>query len=113
MVIGVLPDAAMIDTLLNNLAEADFDLDDVSVLMNDTVQRATIADDAGPLKGVALTGLADHLTRAGLARREAGRYADAVRSGKVLIVINTSTDAEAAAHEMLRDHSAQHVKGWH
>ena len=39
MVIGVLPDAAAAETLLNNLAEAEFNLADVSVLMRDEQQR--------------------------------------------------------------------------
>jgi hypothetical protein len=68
MVIGLLPDAAAAETLLNNLAEAEFNLADVSVLMRDAQQRAAIADDAGPLKGTDWRELADlQFSRRGIA----------------------------------------------
>jgi hypothetical protein len=111
MVIGLLPDAATAEALLNNLAEAEFNLADVSVLMRDARQRAAIADDAGPLKGTDGQQLADRLVKTGLARREAEQYAEAVDHGKVLVAIAASERTEAVAYEMLQDHAAQLIRG--
>ena len=111
MVIGLLPDAAAAEKLLNNLAEAEFDLADVSVLMRDAKQRAAIADDAGPLKGADWHELADRLAETGLARKEARQYAEAVDHGQVLVAIATTKQTEPAALEMLRDQAAQLIRG--
>ncbi len=111
MVIGVLPDAAAAEILLNNLAEAEFKLADVSVLMRDEQQRAVIADDAGPLKGTPWREVTQRLAESGLERAEAQQYADAVDHGKVLIAIAVSNKIEPAAREMLRDHDAQLIRG--
>ena len=110
MVIGVLPDAAIAETLSNNLAEAEFNLADVSVLMRDEKQRAVIADDAGPLKGIHWRELAQHLTDAGLGQAEAQQYAEAIEHGKVLVAIAVSKEAEPAAREMLQAHTAQLIR---
>lgn len=111
MVIGLLTDAFAAETLLNNLAEAEFNPADVSVLMRDAQQRAAIADDAGPLKGTDWRELADRLAEIGLARREAKQYAEAVDHGQVLIAIATSKRTEPVAREMLQDHAAQLIRG--
>ncbi len=111
MVIGVLPDAAATETLLNNLAEAEFDLANVSVLMCDVKQRAAIASDTGPLQGVDWRQLAQRLVEAGLARAEAQQYADAVEHGRVLIAIAASASVEPVAYEILHDHAAQLIQG--
>ena len=111
MVIGVLPDAATAEALLNNLAEAEFNLADVSVLMRDEQQRAAIADDAGPLKGTHWREVAHHLTEAGLGHSEAQQYAEAVDKGKVLVAIAASEKTEPVAREMLHDHAAQLIQG--
>ncbi len=111
MVIGLLPDAAAAETLLNNLAEAEFNLADVSVLMRDARQRAAIADDTGPLKGAEWRELADRLAALGLARGEAKQYAEAVDHGQVLVAIATSKQTEPVAREMLQDHAAQLIQG--
>jgi hypothetical protein len=111
MVIGVLPDATTVEILLNNLAEAEFNLADVSVLMRDEKQRATIADDAGPLKGIHWREVTTHLTRAGLGHAEAQQYAEAVDHGKVLVAIAATKQTEPVAREMLHDHAAQLIQG--
>ncbi len=111
MVIGLLPDATAAEILLNNLAEAEFDLADVSVVMRDAKQRAAIAGDAGPLKGTGWREVAERLAKAGLGRAEAQQVADAVEHGQVLVAITTSPKIESIAREMLQDHAAQFIKG--
>ena len=111
MVIGIMPDAAATEILLNNLAEAEFDLASVSVLMHDAKKRAAIAEDAGPLKGVQLSDLASRLAQIGLAPGDVGPYCDAVNQGQVLVAIAASKAAEPAAREMLEDHTAKLIRG--
>ena len=111
MIIGLLPDAAAAEILLNNLAEAEFNLADVSVLMRDVQQRAAIADDAGPLKGTDRRELANRLVEAGLARAEAQQYGSAVDRGQALVAISIAKETEAVARDMLQDHAAQLIRG--
>ncbi len=111
MVIGVLPNAAAAESLLNNLAEAEFNLADVSVVMRDVKQRAAIADDAGPLQGTDWHELAQRLVEVGLTHNAAEQYAVAVERGQVLVAIVTSKKIEPIAREMLQDHDAQLIQG--
>lgn len=110
MLIAVLPDSSHTETLLNNLSEAGFDLAQLSVVARDAKLRDAIAKDAGPLQGASLKGLAARLVSAGVPRAEAKPYADAVRGGKLLVAIVTPPESEAAAKEMLQDHSAELIR---
>ncbi len=111
MVIGVLPDAGAAERLLNNLAEAEFNLTDVSVVMRDVKQRAAIAGDAGPLKGTDWHELAHRLVEVGLTHSQAQQYTEAVERGQVLVAIATPKKIEPIAREMLQDHDAQLIQG--
>ncbi len=110
MVIGIIPDAASIATLLNNLKEAEFSLKDVSVIMADVKARNAAAQDAGPFKGVTAAQLAQKLGGAGLSPQDAKTYADAVRKGKVFVAIRTAAGGDKAAAEMLDDYSPEMVR---
>ncbi len=108
---AILVNASNIDTLLNNLSEADFDLESISVLMNDTDQRNNIAKDTGPLKGVGPKNIIEALTKAGVPKKSAEDCHQAVAKGKVLLVMNVADEYSQAAEEIFQDHSAQLVKG--
>ncbi len=110
MVIGLVSDASKTETLLNNLAEADFKLSDVSVIMRDNKTRNAIAKDAGPLKGVAANTLAAKLTQNGLSKADAQAYSDAVAKGSILVAIAAPKESQQAAVEMLNDYAPQLVK---
>ena len=108
MIVGLLPDAASAETLLNNLAEADFDLAQVSVVARN-LAPGRLAPEGGPVQGATPDTLYDRLTRAGLPAPDAKRCADAVAQGKVLVALTVPAAARAAAKEMLRDHSAEFI----
>ncbi len=108
MVIGIVADASKAESLLDNLAEADFK--SVSVIMSNVAQRNAIAKDAGPLKGVTAATLPAALAKAGLSKADAQAYANAVAGGGVLVAIGTPSGSANAAQEMLQDVSAQMVR---
>ena len=110
MIVGILPDISTAEILLNNLAEADFDLSEVSVITQYLEQRRAIAPDGGPLKGADLSTLPDRLRQAGLPAPDAQRCSEAVAGGKVLIALAVPPKAQPAALEMLRDHSAELIQ---
>jgi hypothetical protein len=110
MVIGVVPTTSHAETLLNNLQEADFKRGDVSVIMRDQKMRDTIANDAGPFKGVSLPQLPVRLSQAGLSNPEAKAYGDAVTQGGIFVAIRGPKPADPAAAEMLKDASANMIK---
>jgi hypothetical protein len=111
LLIAILPNTSTVETLLNNLSEADFDLAQVSVVMSDPKLRDAIATDAGPLKGARLENLPGKLVQAGLPQADAKPYADAITQGKVLVAIAAPAESLPAAKEMLQDHSAQLIRG--
>ncbi len=111
MIVGLLPDAATTETLLNNLAEAEFDLHHVSVVMRDAKQRAAITAEAGPLQETGVDELTQHLIQVGFSTHDADSYAAAVRHGKVLVAIDVPETLAATAREMLNDHAAQLIQG--
>jgi hypothetical protein len=110
MIIGLLPDVAATESLLNNLAEAEFELRTVSVVMRDLKQRAALVEDAGPLKGINASELGRYLAQAGLASDQAEVYAAAVQQGKVFVAIDLLQSLAATAREMLGDHGAQQIR---
>jgi hypothetical protein len=111
MIIGLLPDAVTTETFLNNLAEAEFNLQDVSVIGRDVKSHADGSAEDGPFKGTTMSELADRLAWAGLAPHDAQVYVEAVRCGEVLVAIAVPKSIEAVAREMLQDHAAQSIRG--
>src|SRR5512138_1058927 len=107
MIVAILPNASTAEQLLNNLSEADFDLNDVSVLMQDTALRDKIAKDTGPLKGVAPAQASNSLKSAGVSADAAQKCQEAVKSGKVVIAMKVDPKYEPAAREMFTDIAAQ------
>ena len=111
MIVGILPNASTAEILLNNLSEADFDLSDVSVIMQDLKLRDAIAQDGGPLQGADLSNLSARLVQAGLSAPDAKLYRDALAQGKVLVALTAPSGSEQAAKEMFQDQSAELIQG--
>ena len=107
MIIGLLPDVGAAEILLNNLAEAEFDLKEVSVVARDSKQRKAMAGEGGPLKGATLGTLADRLVKAGLPAEDARLCRNAVAEGKVLVAMTVAPETQKAAKEMFQDHAAE------
>ncbi len=110
MIVGIIPDSSSVETLLNNLSEADFDLSAMSVIMADVKTRNALAHDTGPLKGARVTTLAARLAGTGLSPEAAAHCRDAVAAGKVLVAMKVPPESVAAAREMLADYSAELVQ---
>jgi hypothetical protein len=110
LIVGIIPDASTAEILLNNLSEADFNLDDVSLLMRDQMLHDKITKDTGPLKGVRYDQISVHLVQAGLSVQDAQAYQDAVAQGKVLAAMKTAPDIMEAAKEMFADQSGESIK---
>jgi hypothetical protein len=111
MIWALLPDVSKTESLLNNLYEADFNLDDISVMIQDIIQRDKIAKDLGPLQGVKLKDLEKSLIKLGLSKEGAASCNQAIIDGKVLVVMNVDEKIGPAALEMFQDQSAQLIKG--
>ena len=111
MILAVLENLSKAEILLNNLSEADFNLDDVSVIHADVKQRDAVAKDVGPLKGTTPEKLTEKLTRLGVPKKDAEVCQGAIFKNKVIVMMEISPELNDAAEEMFRDHSAQIVKG--
>lgn len=90
MVIGVFDLEAHAETALNNLSEAEFDLQRIEVLAQD------------PAMVKALKGNQD-LTKLPELPKDFENY---LNQGKIVIVINTSSESQSAAEEILQDSQA-------
>lgn len=110
MIIGIIPKSSSLQTLLNNLKEADFDLNDVSIIMLDLKLRDAVARDRGPFKGVHAPQLAERLSKSGMSPQEAKVYVDALAQGGVFVAIKVAKESEQAAKEMLEDYAPQNLR---
>jgi hypothetical protein len=110
MILGILQTASSLETLLNNLSEADFDLGDVSVLMQKVELRNAIAPDSGPLKGTQPGQIKERLVQAGVSEQNAELCYQAVCDGKVLVAMQVEEQYRRSAEEAFEDHSAQLIK---
>lgn len=108
MIIGIMPLTSSAETLLNNLAEANFD--QVSLIMRDLKTRDAIAKDKGPFQGLVFADLTKKLADVGLSPRDIKTCTDGVAAGKVLIAIACRKEAEHVAIEMLNDYSPEFIK---
>lgn len=111
MIIGVIQDASTAEIFLNNLAEAGFDLADVSVVMQDLKLRDAIVDDGGPLKGVDPSNLLAQLVSMGISSEDAALYQESVTNGKALVAMIAPDGSQDAAKEMFQDQSAEMIQG--
>ncbi len=110
MILAILPDTSKTESLLNNLSEADFDLNDVSIILQDAGLRNKIAQDVGPLQGIEPAHVTDALRKAGVTREHAKKCHDALINGKVLVAMKVDPKYSQAAREMFEDHSAEIIK---
>jgi len=110
MIIGILSGASAAESLLNNLAEVEFDLADVSAMMRDLKTRDASITDAGPLKGIQPDRLIDPLAKLGLSQEQIQNCSDALARGEVLVALVCSSQMHATIVKMLTDYSAQIIK---
>jgi hypothetical protein len=111
MILAILEKASSVETLLNNLSEADFDLADVSVVMSDDKKANALGQNKGPLTGIKPESVDEALNKMGISKKSAATCQDAVTSGSVLIVMKVADEYSQAAEEMFQDHSAKLIKG--
>lgn len=110
MILAILPDTSKTESLLNSLSEADFDLNDVSVLMQDIALRNKIAKDVGPLRGTQPGKLAEAVQKQGISADGARRCTDALTNGKIIVAMKVDDKYRKSAEEMFTDHSAELIK---
>jgi hypothetical protein len=107
MILAILPSSSAAESLLNNLSEADFDLQHVSVMMKNTGLRNRIAEDTGPLIHAAPNEVGTSLRSLGAAIDPAREAQQAIDDDKVVVAMDVDPKYEAAAREMFKDVSAQ------
>jgi hypothetical protein len=110
MILAILSTPSITETLLNNLSEADFKLEDVSVVMGDTKVQNKIAHDTGPLKGVRPDQMGQKLAQLGVSAANAELCSQALKAGKVVVMMEVEQAYAQAAEEMFSDARAQLIK---
>lgn len=111
MILAILKNISSAETLLNNLSEADFDLNEVSIIWSGSEKGNALGQDAGPLKGIKPKGVGEALIGLGVSQEGAKICQDAVINKNILLVMNVAEEYRPAAEETLRDHESQIVKG--
>jgi len=111
IILAILKNTSSVETLLNNLSEADFDLADVSIVMSDVKKANTFKQNKGPLNGIKPESVNEALVKMGISKKGAKTCQDAVTSGSILLVMKVADEYSQAAEEMFQDHSAQLIKG--
>ncbi len=110
MILAVLATTSNVETLLNNLSEADFDPNSVSVIMQDSNLRDKIASDAGPFKGVTAATLPASLAHAGLTKQAAQPVLAALKKGQAFVAMNPPAESVQAALDMFKDYAPPFLK---
>ncbi len=109
MVLGLFSTASEAALCLDNLAEADFDSHDISLVMKTRQDVDKIARVSGALTGLAPDELAARLVGFGLPAERAETYKAGVLNGEVFIAI-TPPSGEDSAAEMLKDANAEAIQ---
>lgn len=98
-----------IETLLNNLEEADFDSHNISVIMQDEKNARAIAEDTGPLKGVTGETLAEKLHALGVTDIDSKIYQQQINNNRALIALAIPRTFIVAAKQMIEDYQPIHL----
>ena len=109
-VIGLFAHDTDAEMALNNLDEAGYEPATISVVGNDSARTRALANDGGPLAGVASGQLAARLTALGLPATDSHVYGGRVIAGQVLLAVAAPDGSEQAAAEILGDQKAELVR---
>lgn len=110
MILGLFQNAIDAEIALNNLAEADFNSPDISVIMDNTSAVKKIADESGVLSGKLDQKKTAELRKLGLSQPDIDSFQAGVSQGGVIIIIAANADSEAAGKEILADQKAKIIK---
>lgn len=109
-VTGLFATASDAEMALDNLDEAGFGADSVSVVARDPHVVATLTDAPGPLGRIAPEELVVRLGQAGMEQEVRAAYADALAQGAVCLVVFAPAGSEKSAAEILADQNANRVQ---
>lgn len=110
LVFGIIPDINSIDTLLNNLNEAEFNIKDTSVMLTDNKKARAIHGDNGPMKDIASDGLQDKLKSLGISMQDSAEYVTELSHGKAFVAMKIPKETADTACEMLKDYNVELLK---
>ena len=110
MVLGLFQNVIDAEIALNNLSEADFNSQDISVIMEDIQAVKRIADVSGALTGTLDQNETQRLQKLGFTQGEVDNFQASLKVGGVIISIKAGPDSDKAAQEILADQKAQNIK---
>lgn len=111
MIIGIFTQVDDAEICLNNLAEADFQPKNISVVMKDPEEAKKISDTSGEFTELSTDELIDRLIKLGLSKKNAKRYKDTLEGGGVFIAVSTANkNEEKAVKEILKDQNGKLIK---
>ncbi|GEM_PF-1844399 len=110
IVIGLLPNDGDADIALNNLAEADFSPQQISVLTTDPLRTAALTDTPGDWGRQTPDAALERMRVLGVTDADRETYRSGLAAGGVLIVIRTTSDTANAAQALLSDQQASLVR---
>jgi len=109
MVLGAIANSSEAETLLNNLSEADFKPNQISVTMQEEKSVKQITDVSGPLTGDFRL-VINKLKRLGISPADIKSYEGIVNSGGVVVTISAGPSTDESAQEMLEDVNASNIQ---
>ena len=111
MIIGIFTQVDDAEIALNNLAEADFQSSNISVVMKTPEEAKKISDTSGEFTGLSVDKLVNKLIELGLPQKNGKRYRDLIEAGGVFIAVSTANrDQEKAVKEILKDQNGELIK---
>lgn len=109
-VIGLFAAVDDAEGALDNLDEADFGGDSVSVVAADPHVAVALSDAPGPLGRIGPPELLARLLDLGLAPAQHQAYTDGLQAGAICLVLFAPPGSEQSAAEILTDQKASHVQ---
>lgn len=109
IILGIIPSLNNAESLINNLVEADYSEDNISLVSQDTETARKIIDDSGPLEGSDMDNISQYLSGFGLPQDEIDVYRQALASGKSLISLSCPPPSAGAAVEIFNDYDCEAV----
>ena len=110
MVSGLFSDQGSAEVVLNNLYEASYSLENVSVVAQDPNLSVDLNEFDGPLGRQLNQSVENSLENAGLSLEDIEYYKEEVDKGSILIVLNTGVETDHNAVEIFQTSNGSYIK---
>jgi hypothetical protein len=112
MILALYKDTSSLETLINNLAEQEFDERCISIITRDEALPDRILKTPGPLSGNLTASTSKKLLAYGMSKQDLTKISKSLQKGSVIVLLDVSSDLSSVAEASLKDYNPVSIKAY-